>query len=489
MVAILPANSVSDSGYEVSNSLMFTPTGSGSYLNRTTSTATNTKIFTYSVWLKRSNLGDINIFNGDDGSDGNNNFDAFYFRADHKIFLYGYAGGDRISIVTNRVFRDVSAWYHLVLACDTTQSSANDRIKLYVNGVQETSFDPHTQPSQNMETYFNGSSIRQQIGRYPDSSSLHFDGYMSEINFVDGQQLSPTSFGESDDNGQWVPIKYTGTYGNNGFYHEFKQTGTSQNSSGIGADTSGNDNHFAVNNIASTDVSTDTCTNNFMTLNSQAKASLAGNPTKGALVHTGQTSGYAQTVLGTLAWHGSGGKWYWEMEQGGGAAGNYGFIRTDKPDGTNGVGNIIQTTSSTPTECVTYDWAWGVNPSNGNSRHDNNSVSYGSGLSSGDHGMVAVDTVAGKVWWGKNGTWFNSGDPANGTNPAFTDSDITEGLFTIYSIVSDTDGRIKRYNFGNPPTDFAIASGNSDANGYGNFEYAPPSGYFALCTKNLAEFG
>ena len=100
-----------------------------------------------------------------------------------------------------------------------------------------------------------------------------------------------------------------------------------------------------------------------------------------------------------------------------------------------------------------------------------------------------VDTVAGKAWWGKNGTWFNSGNPATGANPAFTDSDMTEGIFTIYSSVSDTDGRIKRYNFGNPPTGFAIASGNADANGHGNFEYAPPSGYFALCTKNLAESG
>jgi hypothetical protein len=339
--------------------------------------------------------------------------------------------------------------------------------------------------SQNTDTFFNATNVHN----ISYTGGGFIDGYLAEFHHIDGTQLAATDFGEFNNNGVWIPKAYTGAYGTNGFYLEFKQTGTGTDASGMGADTSGNDNHWAVTNLAATDVTTDTPTNNFMTLNPLAKAALAGNPSEGNLIHAGQTSGYAQTVLGTLAWHGSGGKWYWEMEQGGATAGNYGFIRTDRPDGTNGVGNIVQTTSGTPTECVTYDWAWGVNPSNGNSRHDNNSVSYGLSLADGDHGMVAVDTVAGKAWWGKNGTWFASGNPATGDNPAFTDSDMTEGIFTIYSIVADTDGRIKRYNFGNPPTGFAISSGNADANGYGNFEYAVPSGYYSLCTKNLAEFG
>jgi hypothetical protein len=464
MVAILGANSVSG-GYEIENSLRsndgdspklaITPGGSG---DRDT--------FTFSFWIKRTTLGAAQrIFSaGTSIGTNNDNVSSFLFESNDTLKFFGEVGGSvSFTLQTNRLFRDPSAWYHIVVAVDTEDGTAANRIKLYVNGVQESSFSTATYMNQNTDTFFNATNVHN----ISYTGGGFIDGYLAEFHHIDGTQLAATDFGEFNNNGVWIPKAYTGAYGTNGFYLEFKQTGTGTDASGMGADTSGNDNHWAVTNLAATDVTTDTPTNNFMTLNPLAKAALAGNPSEGNLIHAGQTSGYAQTVLGTLAWHGSGGKWYWEMEQGGATAGNYGFIRTDRPDGTNGVGNIVQTTSGTPTECVTYDWAWGVNPSNGNSRHDNNSVSYGLSLADGDHGMVAVDTVAGKAWWGKNGTWFASGNPATGDNPAFTDSDMTEGIFTIYSIVSDTDGRIKRYNFGNPPTGFAISSGNADANGYG----------------------
>jgi hypothetical protein len=486
MVTILGANSVSG-GYEIDNSLRFND-GDSPKLAITPGGAGDRDTFTFSFWIKRTTLGAAQrIFSaGTSIGTNNDNVSSFLFESNDTLKFFGEVGGSvSFTLQTNRLFRDPSAWYHIVVAVDTEDGTAANRIKLYVNGVQESSFSTATYMSQNTDTFFNATNVHN----ISYTGGGFIDGYLAEFHHIDGTQLAATDFGEFNNNGVWIPKAYTGAYGTNGFYLEFKQTGTGTDASGMGADTSGNDNHWAVTNLAATDVTTDTPTNNFMTLNPLAKAALAGNPSEGNLIHAGQTSGYAQTVLGTLAWHGSGGKWYWEMEQGGATAGNYGFIRTDRPDGTNGVGNIVQTTSGTPTECVTYDWAWGVNPSNGNSRHDNNSVSYGLSLADGDHGMVAVDTVAGKAWWGKNGTWFASGNPATGDNPAFTDSDMTEGIFTIYSIVADTDGRIKRYNFGNPPTGFAISSGNADANGYGNFEYAPPSGYYSLCTKNLAEFG
>jgi hypothetical protein len=486
MVGILGANSVSG-GYEIDNSLRFND-GDSPKLAITPGGAGDRDTFTFSFWIKRTTLGAAQrIFSaGTSIGTNNDNVSSFLFESNDTLKFFGEVGGSvSFTLQTNRLFRDPSAWYHIVVAVDTEDGTAANRIKLYVNGVQESSFSTATYMSQNTDTFFNATNVHN----ISYTGGGFIDGYLAEFHHIDGTQLAATDFGEFNNNGVWIPKAYTGAYGTNGFYLEFKQTGTGTDASGMGADTSGNDNHWAVTNLAATDVTTDTPTNNFMTLNPLAKAALAGNPSEGNLIHAGQTSGYAQTVLGTLAWHGSGGKWYWEMEQGGATAGNYGFIRTDRPDGTNGVGNIVQTTSGTPTECVTYDWAWGVNPSNGNSRHDNNSVSYGLSLADGDHGMVAVDTVAGKAWWGKNGTWFASGNPATGDNPAFTDSDMTEGIFTIYSIVADTDGRIKRYNFGNPPTGFAISSGNADANGYGNFEYAPPSGYYSLCTKNLAEFG
>ena len=185
-----------------------------------------------------------------------------------KLFIGGGATSFR---QTNRLFRDVSAWYHIVIAVDTTDSTADDRIKIYVNGVQETSFTTNNAISLNQNTPVNESSKVHQICNRQKSSSLPFDGYMTEFHFIDGAQKAQTDFGEFDDNGGWIPKKYTGTYGTNGFFMEFKQTGTSANSSGIGADTSGNDNHFTPTNLAANDVTTDTCTNNFCTLNSVDK--------------------------------------------------------------------------------------------------------------------------------------------------------------------------------------------------------------------------
>tara|TARA_Y100001937_G_scaffold99344_1_gene135745 strand:- start:10 stop:1440 length:1431 start_codon:yes stop_codon:yes gene_type:complete len=476
MVAILGANSVSGE-YEVSNSLRFNDDDSP-YLNKTTGTATNTRIFTYSVWVKRGNLGDMNLFNGDDGSDGNNNFDAFYFRADHKIFLYGYQGGDRISIVTNRVFRDVSAWYHLVLSCDTTQSSANDRIKLYVNGVQETSFSPHTQPSQNMETYFNGNSIRQQIGRYPDSNSLHFDGYMSEINFVDGQQLLPTSFGEFDNNGVWKPIEYTGTYGNNGFFMEFKQTGTSQNSSGIGADTSGNDNHFAVNNLASTDVTEDTCTNNFCTFNPidtpQTNPTLSeGNVKLATQASPAYTFDVASFGLQQ-------GKWYWEIKCSGAYDDDYHMV---------GIASTQPTAHNQELGYFTNDYGLYGGGGSNSLRYGATFYSYGNAINNNDIVGVALDLDNNRLYFSINGTFQNSSDPANGTNPiSITDPSSTDRGFYFPAVcfLDGSNSATYEGNWGNPS--FSISSGNNDGL-YGNFEYSVPSGYYALCTKRLAEFG
>ena len=472
---ILPSNSPSGI-YTIDNSLRFNDNDSAR-LTKTFSSG-NRKTWTWSAWIKRaSSLGSSQSMFGCHTADTDTEQLDLTFNGSNQI---QFEGKNTTFKTTSKLFRDVSAWYHIMFVLDMTQSTSDDRMKIYVNGEQETSFATDNTPAQNTDLGINQNS-QHAVGMKDRNTAQFFDGYMAEVHFIDGTAKSPTDFGEFDeDSGIWKPIEYTGSYGTNGFYLDFENSGS------LGADQSGNGKNFTPTNLASTDQSTDTPTNNFMTLNPLCKASIAGNPSEGNLFHIGQTSGYPQTVLGTLGWNGGGGKWYWEMKQGGASAGNYGFVRTDKPDGTNGVGNIVQTTSSTPTECIQYDWAWGVNPSNGNKRHDGSNDAYGSGLSSGDIGMVAVDTVAGKAWWGKNGTWFASGDPASGTNPAFTDTDITEGVFTIYSIVSDTDGRSKTYNFGSPPTGFTISSGNSDENGYGNFEYAPPSGFLALCTQNLA---
>jgi len=446
------------------------------FLSRTPSVAGDRRTFTFSFWFKRGNLSSIQHF-------FTNQNDLFGIESGNYIFFaFNGASAGTFSFV-NTLLRDVSAWYHIVLTVDTTDATGADRLKLYINGERITP-SSSTPPSQNYESAVNNTQI-QVIGKRQSNNDRFLDGSLAHFHFIDGTAYDASAFGQTDSTtGIWTPkISPSVTYGTNGFFLKFASSGS------MGTDSSGNGNNFSVGAGNLTQIQ-DTPTNIFMTLNPLAKASLAGNPYNGNLTHIGQTSGYGQTVLGTLSWQGGSGKWYWEMKQGGASAGNYGFVRTDKLDGTNGVGNIVQTTSSTPTECIQYDWAWGVNPSNGNKRHDGSNDAYGSGLSSGDIGMVAVDTVAGKVWWGKNGTWFASGDPASGTNPAFTDSDITEGVFTIYSIVSDTDGRSKSYNFGNGYFGTtAVSSANSDGGGIGLFEYEVPSGYYALCTKNINTYG
>ena len=237
--------------YDVENSLRFNNDDSPK-LTFTPSSAGNRRTFTLSVWFKLSvySTGERVLLAADDGTGGNNNFDYIAINGNDKLFVYGYEGSENQQLLSTQLFRDPSAWYHLVVAFDTTQSTASNRIKAYVNGNQITDFDTANYPSQNFQTRFNNNNA-QRISSYPDQDTSYFDGYMCEYHLVDGSQLAPTSFGEFDDNGVWIPKKYTGSYGTNGFFLEFKQTGTSANSSGIGADTSGNDNHHSVTAMTS----------------------------------------------------------------------------------------------------------------------------------------------------------------------------------------------------------------------------------------------
>ena len=264
---ILPANSVTG-GYEVSNSLRFN-SGSSDALNITPS-AGNRRTWTWSAWVKRSNLGgEQNLL-----AANNNNRICFETVDQADQFALTDTNTSTIDVVTDQVFRDVSAWYHLVVAFDSTQGTAANRVKLYVNGSQVTSLARTTYPTQDAQFSINNNSA-QYIGRNSGGSN-YFNGYMSEVVFIDGQQLAADQFGEFDaDSNIWKPIDVSGlTFGTNGFYLETKQSGTSQNSSGLGADTSGNDNHFVVANLTALDQSTDTCTNNFAVLENHSSDDL-----------------------------------------------------------------------------------------------------------------------------------------------------------------------------------------------------------------------
>lgn len=462
-----------DTGYEISNSVRFD--GSSAYMHLTHSSASNSKTFTWSAWVKRCGE-DSDFFISGGTSSGA--YTQVGFQS-NKLAFYDQSSGVLASLYTNRLFRDPSAWYHVVFAIDTTQGTASNRIKIYVNGVQETSFSTETYPSQNQDLYFGDNEIIA-IGtlHYTAGSVDYHNGYLADVHYIDGSQKAPTDFGETNDNGVWIPKQYTGSYGTNGFLLEFKQTGTSANSSGIGADTSGNDHHFTPVNLAAIDVTEDTPTNNFCTLNPlDVYASQSGTLSEGNTKLTVTTSNL-HTAVGTIA--PTNGKWYWEVE-------------LDSTDGSNpsnlGISDLSRDDKSNMPSKKT--WGYGYNASTGDKQNNASNSSYGDSYTSGDILGCAMDLDNGAVYFSKNGTFQASGDPTSGsskTNAAFTWTPDSSMNWCPY-VADNTSGVAFTWlvNFGNPA--FSISSGNSDANGYGNFEYAVPSGYYALCTKNLAEYG
>ena len=476
MVAILGANSVSG-GYEVSNSLRFNDGDSPQLMRNSSGGADgNEKIWTWSGWVKRSTLGTQQaIFTNGENNSGEG---KMFFDTDDKLAINN-DGQNGSNNKTSRVFRDVSSWYHIVWAVDVTQSSNDDRWKLYINGELISASEYGTPTINNADGYIQRYSIMDVgIGvraRFQQSgnSAMYFDGYIAEVNFIDGQQKAPTDFGEFDNNGVWIPKAYDGTYGTNGFYLQFEQTGTGTDASGIGADTSGNDNHFAVTNLAATDVTEDTCTNNFATLNSIWRNASAHSNTysEGNLkINLNSSGGNTYSTIAV-----SQGKWYFEFETLSNFQCQFEGRTTDNfADYSAGAGN------------TTFTWYYSGNIKVNNS---DSGVSQAYGHQSNNTNEtkeicgVAVDLDNNKVYFHRQGTYVNSGNPSTGSNGiTITNAEYMFG----FSNDSGTTRNVANFNFGNPA--FAISSGNTDGK-YGNFEYAVPSGYYALCTKRLAEFG
>jgi len=452
-------------GYDVENSLRFND-GDSAYLSRTPSTPTSNDIGTFSFWFKKTNISDlVNIVGAYDGS-ANNSFDIQFHSDDRLRIRFGNTALHETS--TSQLFRDPSAWYHVLFAIDTTQATDSNRIKFYVNGTQITDFNATSYPNQNVDCLLlTGNS--HKIGTTYNAGGNMLDGYLSEVYLIDGQALSPTDFGEFDDNGVWIPKKYTGTFGNNGYFLEFKQTGTSANSSGIGADTSGNDNHFTPTNLAATDITEDTCTNNFATMNPLAIGADATLSEGNCQIAYGSGTRSVSTANMGFA----SGKWYWEWK--------ISAASTDGCSAMPGIGGVpfgpdLGTYLGSDSDGYAYNGEDGKKYSGGANS------AYGNTFTTNDIISVAFDADNGNLYFYKNGTIQNSGTAAytSLTSPS-------SGFY--YPAMGDASGAktfTAQANFGNPP--FSISSGNNDGK-YGNFEYAPPSGYYALCTKRLAEFG
>jgi len=469
MPLILGTNSIKDTSYNVANSLRFND-DSSDFLNRTPSSAGNRRTFTISAWVKRGQVTTSSFLFGAWTADNDAGHFAFGFESAERLTVDTYSTN---LLTTTRVFRDPGAWMHVVCAVDTTSGTADQRVRLYVNGTEETVFSTRNNPSQNADLQANNSVI-QVVGAnyYNSQANVTHDGYMAEFCMIDGQQLTPTSFGEfdSDSPNIWKPKDVSGlTFGTNGFYQEYKQSGTSQNSSGLGADTSGQDNHFAVNNLTAIDQSTDTCTNNFATLNPLYTNDGAITYSEGnlkAAAGSGSaswTTRYAFSSIGVSA-----GRWYVEAKCVDSGVGPEQFYF--------GVGKDINTWSFNSS--LGYEdtgQGWGYYANNGNIVNNGNDLyTSGNSYTDGDIISMELDLEDMTLDFYKNGV--KEGYQVTSL-PAGTYHFAINGYQTI-------DGE---FNFGSPP--YSISSGNTDGNGYGNFEYSVPSGHYALNTKNLAEFG
>ena len=465
-----------DTGDLITNSLRLND-GDTPSLSRSFGSSGNNKTFTFSCWFKFSDMktgsSAADCCHGIFASEEDSGYQFFISTDENQILrIADYQSEYKLHLQTNRRFRDPSAWYHLVIIFDTTQGTASNRVKVYINGVQETSFSTETYPDQNQDLYGNENNTHY-LGRRGGTNTMHMDGYLAEVHFVDGTAVAVGSFGETNDNGVWVPIEYTGSYGTNGFYLQFKETGTSANSSGMGADTSGNDNHFTPTNLAAIDVTTDTPQNNFCTMN--PRYSYSGITFSEGNLQT--NLGGSNHRWGTSTFFVANGKWYFECKllsdsnyNSGPGVIAYGI---DDPITTEGGG------AGSKAEGWIY-----LSTNAGDLQHGGTQYGTASAATTNDILMVAFDVDNGKIWIGKNGSW-NDGNPAAGTGAVREDlGDASSGLFSP-GVSGYAENMV--FNFGNPP--FSISSGNADADGYGNFEYAPPSGFYALCTKNLAEYG
>ena len=456
---LYPAPSTPSFAYEVANSLRLDePSNQG--LTKTPSGAGNRRTFTLSTWVKRSKItnetGDVQTMF--ESRESNNDNCALTFQTDDTLSIKLKVSGTNKSLITNRVFRDVSAWYHIVCAVDTTQSTDSNRVKIYVNGVQETSFGTEDYPSQDAQTSFNN-SVGHGIGKRSDTTSQNFDGYLTEVVMIDGSALAPTSFGEfdSDTPNVWKPIDISGlTFGTNGFYLDF------EDSSALGNDVSGNNNDYSVSNLSAVDQSTDTCTNNFATLNSLFATQDSGVISKGNTIYTASAN----------AWGGSGstiglsqGKWYFEAQINDNAGGHF-FGVIDETANVNN--NPHQRTGST----FYYSGSGGQMYKDGSG-----SGSYGT-FGASDIAGVALNLDDDEITIYKNGS-------AIVTDFALS---TTKNTLFVWVMGYNSGSDLVKVNFGGTPP-FSISSGNSDANGYGNFEYSVPSGYYSINTKNLAEYG
>ena len=466
--------------YQISRSVRLRSSASA-YFNRTPGSASNRKTWTWSGWHKRGALQDTWLLGADDGT----LYSQIQLLGDYLRFGHvPNTGGTVYGWRTQAVFRDPSAWYHIVFAIDTTQATAANRIRIYVNGVEQTSLVDATGYGaipQNTDTFINA-ALSHMVGRFIRGANNQMDGYLTEVNFIDGQALTPSSFGETDAvTGVWKPKKYTGTYGTNGFYLNFSDN-SAATAAAIGKDYSGNGNNWTPNNISVTAGVTYDSMLDVPTLyadggNGRGNYAVVNPLSKG----TSQTSVidgnlYAIPISGASNWGTvfssiaipTSGKWYIEataqVYAGSGNSSSFGVVDSTAFIPTNSAILYTFTTGEGFDGILAHLFSDYVSPISDGVQGTNVTGLTGTSINL----MLALDVDNGKVYAGYNGTWLNSGNPAGGTGEVasrtFSANDVVAG----HTSWNGTNDQSQYYNFGQRP-----------------FAYTPPTGFKALNTQNL----
>jgi|TARA_R100001086_G_scaffold6091_1_gene3814 hypothetical protein len=455
--------------YEVNNSCRFF---SNTRLHKTPSSTGSNSVATFSCWVKRSGLGILSPLFSADPVGGGGAYGQIVFSVADKLNVYD---GGTVIATTNRVFRDVSSWYNIVVALNSG-ASGTDKCKIYVNGTLETSFS-----TDNRSSFSNLNGWNQNTVQNVGSDTVGFlHGYMAEVVMIDGTQYAASDFGEFDDDSPtiWKPKDVSGlTFGTNGFYLDFEDSGN------LGNDVNGGTDLTEVN-LSAVDQATDTPTNNFCVMNPldyTATTFSEGN----LKLNWSQSPNVFGITTGTL-FMGSG-KYYWEAK----------ITSDDDSTGIQlGVIQVEPYLSRLTAPGVDLSLFFGLGA---RFRTDKavNKVLNGTDSSISDTWSndviirIAYDGSAGKIYMWTGTSELTGQDISAGTS--FNNGTLTSGTMVLpYLSLGDGGSGTKtcqiEFNFGGCPA-FSISSGNSDANGYGNFEYSVPSGYYSLCTKNLAEFG
>ncbi len=483
-MAIFPSTSIPSAagdGYSIDNSCRFDD-GSTPTMTRTPSSTGSRTTFTLSVWVKLCSGTQASSYYGQffAARTTNSGYYGLMQMLDVSGLRFHFGDNTGASCRTLNKYRDCSAWYHVVYKIDSTENTNTDRVKIYVNGELAT-LDSPTYPTLNENFNFNNSVVHH-VGKVSTSggSTDYFDGYMAEMHFVDGTALDADSFGEFDETyGHWKAKEVDVTYGTNGFYLDFAD------SSALGNDVSGNNNDYATTNLTASDQMTDTPTNSFCTMNPLDNYYAGSTFSEGNLGLFITTS--AQPT-NTATFGMTSGKWYWEVRQGlsgagGGGVSYYGYL---------GIAGSLGDASSSQLGEHIDQYSLYANSAQ-QIRNNNSWNSYGTTISytNGDVISMALDLDNNKMYWAKNGTWLNSGDPAGDSNGYSIMAASATELGAYFPGAGDGHSSSENYifNFGQDGT-FAgneTAGNNADDNEYGNFLYDVPAGFLALCTKNLPD--